>query len=989
MQNVFRKSHRKKCQLQERKPTDNGDCESVWITVMNSTLDQPAIMSDQLQDSDVTIKEEVCQMYNSDNIEKLKLDNGKPTDSPNTKNGSKKARGKCKACSNNSKSSSDLCEHMKSKANVDVQESYQCVECGKCFKLKDSFLRHMRIHTDERPFTCHVCGKQFRDSGGLSRHLKDVHAKLKNFTCDICNKSFASKATREDHRRTHTGERPYVCDSCGKTFKSKASLFGLPQKRSFAAYCSWQQTFNETNLKESRKERISDNEDNSFDSFYNADLDMRKMVKVMLPPLNEIATSLKNQYTCKHCCRIFEGKYHLTRHIPECKSTTGSSTECSAPNAEDTNKGDKDREDLKCKKTKLGTYPCMYCDYTVKQKKLLELHLLDSHAEFARKKDKKLKCADREMVMRAKMEVDGKIYYHCNECGKNLYSPYTFFWHVRIHTGERSYTCHLCGKQFRINQGLARHLRDTHAGIKNFPCDVCGRMFSTKRSAEDHKRIHTGERPYICNICGKSFKQKASLFVHNRTHSDVFPFKCNYCDQNFRTRPSLALHIKKHTGEKPHACDICSRRFRIKYELKRHRLIHFDDKPWQCTECNLSFRQKRYLVNHRKVNHNPRLTWKVESIRSDTVVQISTVESESTNVEEVEYIQCAQCDVFFVNMKYFIDHMNNEHEAQMHYCQYCKLVYHGQDKDFEDHVSMHNSNCKVKDITEEDESLGCTNETRKEDKDDKRSFDQQTEKPPCYTCNLCERNFTKKSELKKHINRHSDINPIENPDETELVNKAKQIINDRVSYKCDMCKKIIFTKRGFLRHIRVHSDKRPCRCELCGKSYRIEQDLARHIRDVHEGLKKYACDICGRAFANKGAKDDHRRIHTGERPYACEHCPKMFRTLNSVYIHNRVHTDYKPHKCTYCGKHFRSRQRLTHHETTHTGIKAFACEICGKTFSVKGEVVRHRAIHNEEKPFDCKCGMKFGQKRYLRNHIKQHHKEASSWLLAELSGSSN
>ena len=378
--------------------------------------------------------------------------------------------------------------------------------------------------------------------------------------------------------------------------------------------------------------------------------------------------------------------------------------------------------------------------------------------------------------------------------------------------------------------------------------------------------------------------------------------------------------------------------------------------------------------------------WKVES---DTIMQISTVESESTtNVEEVEYIQCAQCDVVFVNMKYFIDHMNNEHEAQMHYCQYCKLVYHGQDKDFEDHVSMHDSNCKVKGIAE-DESVGCTNETRKEEKDDKRSFDQQIDKPLCYTCNLCERNFTKKSELKKHINRHSDVNPIENPDETELVNKAKQMINDRVSYKCDTCKKIIFTKRGFLRHIRVHSDKRPCKCDLCGKSYRIEQDLARHIRDVHEGLKKYACDICGRAFANKGAKDDHRRIHTGERPYACEHCPKMFRTLNSIYIHNRVHTDYKPHKCTYCGKHFRSRQRLTHHETTHTGIKAFACEICGKTFSVKGEVVRHRAIHNEEKPFDCKCGMKFGQKRYLRNHIKQHHKEASSWLLAELLGSSN
>lgn len=210
---------------------------------------------------------------------------------------------------------------------------------------------------------------------------------------------------------------------------------------------------------------------------------------------------------------------------------------------------------------------------------------------------------DRELVNAAKVVVDGRIYYNCKQCGKSLHSPYTYVWHMRIHTGERPFVCDLCGKQFRVSQGLVRHLKETHERIRNFPCDLCGRMFATKRNVEEHRRIHTNERPYICDLCGKAFKQKASLFVHNRSHSDLFPFKCSYCAQGFRTKPPLLIHITRHTGEKPYPCDICGRCFRIKYELKRHRLIHSDEKPFSCDECGLSFRQKRYLRNHLKLNH--------------------------------------------------------------------------------------------------------------------------------------------------------------------------------------------------------------------------------------------------------------------------------------------------------------------------------------------------------------------------------------------------
>ena len=79
-------------------------------------------------------------------------------------------------------------------ANV-TEENRACQFCGKVFKKPSQCIRHMRIHTGEKPFQC-----------------------------DTCSKSFSQKNSLQTHMKKHTGERPFVCPFCTYAFSQKWNL---------------------------------------------------------------------------------------------------------------------------------------------------------------------------------------------------------------------------------------------------------------------------------------------------------------------------------------------------------------------------------------------------------------------------------------------------------------------------------------------------------------------------------------------------------------------------------------------------------------------------------------------------------------------------------------------------------------------------------------------------------------------------------------------
>jgi len=170
-------------------------------------------------------------------------------------------------------------------------------------------------------------------------------------------------------------------------------------------------------------------------------------------------------------------------------------------------------------------------------------------------------------------------------------------------------------------------------------------------------------------------------------------------------------------------------------------------------------------------------------------------------------------------------------------------------------------------------------------------------------------------------------------------------------YSCEICNKLFSKKFKLVYHMRVHTKEKPYSCEICNKSFLSKSDLVRHIR-IHTNEKPYSCEICNKAFSRKYYLVCHVRGHKKEKPYSCEICSKAYSQRRSLVNHLRVHTQGKPYSCEICNKAFSAKNNLVRHMRIHTNEKPYSCEICNKAFSRKYHLARHMRVHTK-KPYSC------------------------------------